>query len=147
MISNKCYYGLRAMLELTLRQGGGPVTIADIAQSQDIPVRFLEAILRQLKQAGFADSVRGKEGGYFLAKPADKVTLAQLIRLFEGPLVSVNAQAASGGKARSPAEDVFAEVWNQADRALEAVLEKVTLDQLADRQQALSAAHATSYTI
>ena len=60
MISNKCNYALRALLELAKRDGGGPATIVDIAQAQSIPARFLEAILRQLKQAGLTESVRGK---------------------------------------------------------------------------------------
>ena len=86
MISNKCYYGLRAMLELAIHEGDGPITIGDIAAARNIPVRFLEAILRQLKQAGLADSARGKEGGYQLARPAREISAASIIDAIEGPV-------------------------------------------------------------
>lgn len=146
MISNKCYYALKAMLELSVREGSGPVTIGDIAAKQNIPVRFLEAILRQLKQAGLADSVRGKEGGYYLGTPARNITVGGVIRLFEGPLVGVNTSATPARRSRT-ARDVFQHVWDEAERALGSVFEGVDFGMLADEQRARENAHVTNYSI
>jgi Rrf2 family cysteine metabolism transcriptional repressor len=145
MISNKCYYALKAMLELAIREGSGPVTIGDIAAKQHIPVRFLEAILRQLKQAGFADSVRGKDGGYYLSAPAKSVTVGAIIRLFEGPLIAINTNG--GGPRRHEATDVFQHVWDQAEEALGSVFDMVHFGKLADEYRSREAANVANYSI
>jgi len=124
-ISKKCDYALRAMLELALREGKGSVPIGQIARAQGIPVRFLEAILRQLKQAGLAESNRGKDGGYFLACPAHNLTVGAIIEVFEGRV---------GRLADGPTEDVFASLWKEADEAIQAVYGRVTIGDLADRE-------------
>jgi Rrf2 family protein len=146
MISNKCCYALKAMLELAVREGSGPVTIGDIATKQSIPVRFLEAIMRQLKQAGFADSVRGKEGGYYLSTPARSVTVGDVVRLFEGPLVGTS-MAATPARARKNSRDVFQAVWDEAERALGSVFERVDFGTLAEEQRALETTHVANYSI
>lgn len=143
MISNKCYYGLRAMLELAIHEGDGPITIGDIAAARNIPVRFLEAILRQLKQAGLADSARGKEGGYQLARPAQRIHVGEVIRLFEGPLLAVSAQL----EGPEPGTDVFTEVWQQGESALNQALDHISFATLAERERALDAAESSNYTI
>ncbi len=139
MISNKCIYALKAMLELAIREGNRPVTIGDIAGARDIPERFLEAIMRQLKQAELADSVRGKEGGYRLGMPAGRINVGQVIKLFEGPLF------AASGTSRNP--DVLQNVWRDAEAALADVLDKTTFAELAEREKNQQMAGATSYSI
>ena len=141
MISNRCYYALKATLELAKREGGGLVTIAEIARSQRIPSRFLEAILLQLKQAGYAQSVRGKEGGYLLAKPAAKITVAHILYLFEGPLLAV--AATDEENKRSGQTDIFEEVWKKAESATSAILDKMTFRDLAEKDK-LRASHSVS---
>ena len=74
-VSQKCQYTLRAMFELAKRRGAGPVTVAEIAQAQAIPPRFLEVILQGLRTAGRVQSQRGTGGGYVLAGPPDTVTV------------------------------------------------------------------------
>jgi Rrf2 family transcriptional regulator, cysteine metabolism repressor len=143
MISNKCYYALRAVLELAVREGDGPITIGDIATARGIPVRFLEAILRQVKQAGLADSARGKDGGYSLARPAHRITVGEVVRLFEGPMLAVSAQV----ERATPGSDVFVGVWQRGEAALAGALDSVTFGSLAERERALDAAHAENYTI
>ena len=148
MISNKCYYGLKAMLELALRHGGGkPVTIGEIAEAQRIPVRFLEAILRQLKQGGLAESTRGKEGGYFLAKAANRITVGQVIRLIDGPLVGVNALQGKEGHAGHHQEDPFADIWQRADKAIAAVYDHATFSSIVDREHERVAGQASNFSI
>lgn len=143
MISNKCYYGLRAVLELAIHEGNGPITIGDIAAARDIPVRFLEAILRQIKQAGLADSARGKAGGYSLARPSHRISVGEVVRLFEGPMLAVSAQVERPGSG----SDVFARVWQQGETALAAALDTVSFGELAEQERALDAADASNFNI
>lgn len=145
MISNRCLYALKAMLELGLRHRQGPITIGQIAEAQHIPVRFLEAILRQLKQAGLANSARGKEGGYQLAREPHRITMGEVIRLFEGPLVSVGKAETSSASSEAP--DVFTPVWQEAEHALAGVYDETDFGMLIDRERNRSEAQATNFTI
>lgn len=86
MLSNKTKYALKALGFLAGKYGQGPVLISDIAKTKKIPIKFLETILLELKQAGVLDSKKGKGGGYFLVQPPKKTTLAKAIRLVGGPI-------------------------------------------------------------
>ena len=86
MLTVKAKYALRAMLDLANAETGRPVFIADIARRQDIPRRFLENILIELKKSGLVVSHRGKHGGYALARPAAEISFAEIIRISDGPL-------------------------------------------------------------
>jgi len=147
MISNKCYYALKAMLELAKREGGGPVTIGDIADAQKMPARFLESILRQLKQAGFTDSMRGKEGGYYLAKSAREISVGEILRLIEGPLVAVSPFASQDESSSGASHDPFVEVWGSAEEALTAVLDDIRFDDLASKEIERERRHVADYMI
>ena len=91
-VTQKCQYALRALFELAKRQGDGVVRAADIAANQAIPKRFLEVILHQLRQGGFVDSQRGKEGGFYLGRPAEAITVGEIIRFIDGPINPVDCQ-------------------------------------------------------
>ena len=145
MISNRCLYALKATLELSLRQKKGPITIGQIAEAQKIPVRFLEAILRQLKQAGLANSARGKEGGYQLAREPHAITMGEVIRIFEGPLVSANKS--ENGEPATDVPNVFVPVWREAEQALAAVYDKTDFGTLADREHNRTSVQATNFSI
>ena len=88
MISKKTKYALKALTGLAAANShsGAPVLTSRLAEGQRIPRKFLEQILLELKRDGFVKSKMGKKGGYFLAKPAEKIKLGSVIRLFEGPL-------------------------------------------------------------
>lgn len=146
MISNRCHYALRAMLELTLRDGRGPVPTSEIAAAQNIPARFLEAIMRQLKQAGLVDSVRGKEGGYFLAQPASRIHVGTVLTLFDGPIFS-DAEQLSPQVVRENEADVFVEVWRTAESALDTVFARYTFDVLLEREHQRRFALSANYVI
>jgi len=145
MISNRCLYALKAILELSLRRQQGPVTIGEIAGSQQIPARFLEAILRQLKQAGIVNSVRGKEGGYHLAREPHTISVGEIIRQFEGPLVMTGKSDAGDRSEAIP--DVFATVWQSAEAALAEVYDGTDFGSLAEWEQNRSQIQATNFTI
>lgn len=136
MISRKCDYALRAMLELALNEGGGPVTIGQIAKARGIPARFLEAILRQLKQAGLCESLRGKEGGYRLSGRAADIPVARVIEIFE-----------PRPHDRHRADDIFAVLWRHAEEAADEVFRAVTYADLADRETRRLQGQATDFNI
>jgi Rrf2 family transcriptional regulator, cysteine metabolism repressor len=133
MISNRCLYALKATLELALSESGELVTIGQIAEAQDIPPRFLEAILVQLKQSGYAQSVRGKEGGYRLAKPARSITVGEIVSLFEGPLIAPRSTQAAAGRRQRTAGDIFSPIWADAEKTLDTVFRKTQFADLAER--------------
>jgi Rrf2 family protein len=128
-ISAKADYALRALVELAAR-GGGPVKGEVLAGSQDIPPRFLESILAQLRQRGILLSRRGAEGGYWLARPAETITLAEVIRATDGPLASVRGQRPESVAYEGAAERL-SEVWIAVRSSLRAVLEVVTVADVA----------------
>ena len=86
MLSKKTQYAFKALMYLAQKQDKGPVLIAEIAEQKKIPLKFLETILLQLRKDGILGSKKGKGGGYFMAKNADKVFLAEVLRLVDGPI-------------------------------------------------------------
>ena len=86
MLSKKTQYAMRALSYLAARQDKGPVLITDIAEQKKIPVKFLENILLELKNANILGSKKGRGGGYFLKNTPDKTSLATIIRIVDGPI-------------------------------------------------------------
>jgi Rrf2 family protein len=89
MLSRKAKYGVQALLSLARQHGNGPKLIADLAEQEQIPKKFLELILLQLKNAGILSSRKGKGGGYFLAKDPAQITMGSAVRVLDGPLAPV----------------------------------------------------------
>ena len=85
-LTSRSEYALLALVHLARQRGEGFVPVEAIAQAQDIPARYLEQLLLALKRARYVRSCRGQHGGYCLAKPADRITLAEIVRLFDGAL-------------------------------------------------------------
>jgi Rrf2 family protein len=129
-VSAKADYAIRAAVELAAAGEGPPVKGDRIAQAQQIPANFLENILSDLRNAGLVSSRRGAEGGYWLARPADQISLADVIRAVDGPLANVRGvrseQVEYGGSAER-----LRDVWVAVRASLRSVLERVTLDDLA----------------
>lgn len=95
MLSQKCKYALQALLVLARENSDNLLLVSDIAERENLPKKFLEAILLELNRNGLVRSRRGRGGGYALAKPADLITFGQVVRIMDGPLaplacVSVN---------------------------------------------------------
>ncbi|HVX80120.1 MAG TPA: Rrf2 family transcriptional regulator [Devosiaceae bacterium] len=86
MISQRAKYALRALLVLAEAPPGEPLMISEISKRQVIPKKFLEQILLELKRAGLVESRRGRLGGYALARPAEKITFGEVVRLLDGPV-------------------------------------------------------------
>ena len=131
ILSQKCQYALRAMYEITRREEDWPIKSGDIAEAQAIPPRFLENILAQLKQGGFVDSKRGKEGGYMLADPERAVTVGEVIRFVQGPLVPVHCMIEGGAAACVFQHDCpFHAMWARARDAVVGVYDNTTFQDL-----------------
>jgi len=129
-ISAKVDYALRAVVELAAAGSEHPVKGERLAQAQEIPLKFLENILSELRHAGIVRSQRGVEGGYWLARPAGEISVADVIRAVEGPLANVRGvgpeQVEYEGAAAS-----LRDVWIALRASLRSVLEEVTLADVA----------------
>lgn len=129
-VTAKADYAVRAAVELAAGSRDSPRKVDDVARAQDIPLSFLENILTQLRSAGVVRSQRGPEGGYWLARAPEEITLAQVIRAVEGPLVGVRGMRPEeidyGGSAES-----LQRVWIALRANLRRVLEAVTVAQVA----------------
>jgi Rrf2 family protein len=128
-VSVKCEYALRAVLDLSLAAPGQPIRIADVANRQKVPQKFLETILAELKKHGFLESKRGAEGGYMLARPAESITVGQVLRSIEGGRT---------GRAALDEPGPLGDFWNRVDSAVSSVIDRTTFAELArewrDRQ-------------
>src|SRR5262245_18052316 len=89
MLTKKSKYGIKALLSLAEDAGRGPVLVADLADRQRLPKKFLEAILLELKRHGLLHSKKGRGGGYFLGRALSQITLGQVIRILDGPLALI----------------------------------------------------------
>ena len=128
-VSAKVDYALRAALELAVA-GDGPTKGEHIAQAQDIPLKFLENILLELRHGGLVQSQRGAEGGYWLARPPEEIKLADVIRAVEGPLANVRGERPESVEYSGPAEKLR-DVWVALRANMRAVLEELTLADVA----------------
>jgi Rrf2 family transcriptional regulator, cysteine metabolism repressor len=144
-ITQRSEYAIQALLELALRNGSGPVTIADIAAAQRLPQKFLAVILVRLKQAGVVVSERGTRGGYRLARAPSKITAGQVVRLLDGPV----QPAGDGGRTpeSSHGESVLFDLRQQIAQAVENVLNHITLADLIEHEVRRQAALVTNYSI
>ena len=129
-ISAKVDYAVRAAVELAAASAEKPVKAETIANAQGIPLNFLENILGELRHAGIVRSHRGAEGGFRLAKPPEKVTVADIMRAVEGPLASVRGGPPEDASYTGAAE-TLPRVWIAVRANLRNVVEHVTLADVA----------------
>jgi Rrf2 family protein len=132
-VSAKSDYALRALIELAVRPGGDPVSAEELGRLQEIPHGFLQAILADLRRAGIVLSQRGQSGGWRLAKEAGEVTVADVIRAVDGPLVSVHGKRPEAVSYNESA-DALQLVWIAARSSLREVCEQVSIQALAERK-------------
>jgi Rrf2 family protein len=126
-VSAKSDYAVRALLELAQAGGGdGPVKGERLAQGQDIPLKFLENILIDLRHAGIVRSQRGAEGGYWLARSPDEIYVGEVIRAVDGPLASVRGEAPEDLDYDGAAEHLQT-VWIAVRASLRSVVDELTL--------------------
>jgi len=137
-ISTRGRYSTRAMLDLALHFGKGPVLIRDISKRQRISKGYLEQLFIPLRSAGLVRGLRGASGGFTLARPPTEIRLSEIIRATEGssaPAVCVD----EGNPCAQSRECVTRDVWSEIKRACDNVLESKTLQDLVEKQRAKSA--------
>lgn len=146
MLSQKAKYALKAMLALAERENGELLQAGDIAEQQNVPRKFLELILLDLRKHGLVHSHRGKHGGYALAKPADAITFGQIIRIMDGPLAPIPCASLTGYRRCVDCADEKACAIRRAMRevrdAAAGILDNLTLEQA----QGAGSAHAEMLT-
>jgi Rrf2 family protein len=137
-ISAKVDYGMRALLELA--EAKDPVTGESLAQVQGLPPKFLSAILNDLRRVGLVLSQRGLDGGYRLARPADQITVAEVMRALDGPLAEVRGLRPEDASYQGAAARLQ-DVWVATRASLRSVLEAVTLEDIVKGSLPASVAH------
>jgi len=139
-ISHRGLYALKALLNLAAAHEGGLVKIHEIADEEDIPVKFLEGILVTLKNARLLSSERGREGGYRLRRPPSEIMIGEVVRIMDGPLAPLGDAVELAHRVRTEPRhpglfDVFLDVRNAAA----AILDHTTLADVLKRDQRLEA--------
>lgn len=129
-ISARADYAVRAVLELAVRQGADPVKAETISAAQGIPHKFLEGILGDLRRGGIVDSRRGGGGGYRLARDAAGVTVADVMRAVDGPIVSVRGERPTGLTYTGTAQPLLP-LWIALRANVRKILEGVTIADIA----------------
>jgi len=132
-VSAKSDYALRALIEMSSREDGKAVSAEELGRLQEIPHGFLQAILADLRKAGVVISQRGQSGGWRMAKSPADVSVADVIRAVDGPLVSVYGLRPEAVTYNDRAE-VLQHVWIAARDSLREVFEKVSIEQLATQR-------------
>ena len=147
-ISQKCQYALRAIFELAKRRDQVPVKIAEIAESQAIPVRFLEVILSQLKQGEFVSSQRGNKGGYMLARSPEDLTIGEVMQFMQGPIGPVDC-VVEGSKDKCPlyGDCAFLPMWEEVAEAISNVYDNTTFLSLVEQEKQRNKKRVPHYSI
>jgi Rrf2 family protein len=133
-LSTRSRYGTRILVDLARHNNQGPVQIGEISKRQDISVKYLEQLIRPLKQASLVESVRGPKGGHMLAKKPEDITLGQIVRLFEGQ--SDLVECVSNPEKCNMADDCQVRLaWRDATRVLYEKLDSTTIADLMSGNQ------------
>ena len=133
-LSTRARYGTRALLELALHWGEGPVLLKDIAQRQQIPLPYLQQLIGPLVKTGIIKTTRGIRGGISLLKPPNEVRLSEVVQLLEGSIAPVKC-VDSPETCPLSGHCVTRDIWEEVKKAIGTVLESVTLQELVERQR------------
>ncbi|MCC6536173.1 MAG: Rrf2 family transcriptional regulator [Bryobacterales bacterium] len=142
-ISVKGEYALLAILDLAMQRPGEPIKIAGIAKRQRIPQKFLELILSALKQGGFVESRRGADGGYLLARPADAITVGEVLRYMEGG----RSRKSPTPKGPPGAPTPFGALWTEVETVVTGILDRNSFAELARSWQDRQARYIPNWDI
>lgn len=141
-ISSRGEYGVRAMFDLAQRFGEGPIPLKSVAERQEISEHYLEQLMGALRKAGLVSSVRGAQGGYELAHDPGRITIGDVIRALEGPVLTVHGTERERDRARAdqtPEQAALASVWRRLAQKVNEILDSVSLADLCDEAARLKA--------
>ncbi|MEW6075774.1 MAG: Rrf2 family transcriptional regulator [Candidatus Omnitrophota bacterium] len=125
-------YALKAVLDLALNEGR-VVTIHELAKRADIPIKFLEQVLLDLKRGSFVESRRGKIGGYLLARPASRIKLGEVIRFIDGPIEPITCVEKNYSGCTDIYKCVFRAIWVEVALATSNIIDNVSFEDLANQ--------------
>ena len=131
-LSTRTRYAVRAIIELAQNDSKKPLQLKIIAQRQDISVKYLEQLMAVLRSAGFVRSIRGSKGGYVLAKAPNEIKLNDVMHRLEGTVATVECVENDDYCSRS-ADCAARYLWTQVEKAIDKVLEEITLQDLVDK--------------
>ena len=142
MLSRKAKYGLRSLIHLAQKRGQGPIQIREISEQLDIPRKFLEAILLELRNNGILQSRQGKEGGYYLERASDTISIGNIVRMLDGPLAIVPCVSQTAyARCNDCTEEHLCSIrWvmKEVRDASAKILDQTTLDQLVTKANDLN---------
>ncbi|QGG46711.1 RrF2 family transcriptional regulator [Heliorestis convoluta] len=135
-LSTKGQYGVRAMFELALQYGQGPVSLKLVAERQDISEHYLEQIIALLRKAGLVNSIRGAQGGYVLAREPAAISIGDIIRVLEGPVAPVECVNDESSDRCIRAEQCVSKmVWAKVKNSIEQVIDSITLADMCEEAE------------
>ncbi len=132
-ITYKGDYALKTILDLAMHYGSGVVTIHELAERIDAPIKFLEQILLDLKRGGFVESRRGNIGGYLLARHPSKLKLGEVIRFIEGPVEPIACTDKKYTACNDLYKCAFRRIWQDVAKATSDIIDNITFEELVDK--------------
>jgi Rrf2 family cysteine metabolism transcriptional repressor len=132
-ITYKGDYALKTILDLSVHYSNSPVTISVLAKRADIPIKFLEQILLDLKRGGFVESKRGKVGGYLLSKPPAQIRLGDVIRFIDGPIEPIACVDKKYHGCSDIYKCMFRNIWQEIAKTTSKVIDNITFEDLAKK--------------
>jgi len=132
-LSTKGKYGVKALFELAMHQGAGPVSLKTIAERQGLSEHYLEQLAAPLRRAGLITAMRGAQGGYMLARPASQITVGDVIRVLEGPVGFTDCATEGEPDPDCAANCPVHGVWERVTEAIVKVIDSITLQDLVDQ--------------
>ena len=134
-LSTKGRYGVKAMIELALSYGEGPIPLNNIASKQDISIHYLEQLFSSLRKAGLVKSIRGAQGGYILADKPQNITVGDIIRTLEGPLAPADCVIEDSKECTKADCCVTRNIWVKIRDSINDVVDSITLQDMIDDYQ------------
>lgn len=146
-LSTKGKYGVKALFELAMYEGTGPVSLKTVADRQGLSEHYLEQLAAPLRKAGLITSVRGAQGGYVLSRAANQITVGDIIRVLEGPIGFTDCSTEGEPGPDCAATCVVHGVWEKVTRQIVQVIDSITLADLVEQARADMARDNLSYQI
>ncbi len=142
-LSTKGRYGLRAVLDLAMHCDNEAVALSSIAERQHISMSYLEQLIAKLKRAGIVNSIRGAQGGYVLAKPADEISVGDILRALEGDLHPVDCAEVYGSHEQCETADVCVTkfVWKRISDSISNAVDSILLSDLVEEGKEIEKKH------
>jgi Rrf2 family transcriptional regulator, cysteine metabolism repressor len=145
-ISTKIRYGTRAILELAVQYGKGPVELREIATKEGISLKYLEQVIIPLRTGGLVKSIRGSRGGYTLAKPPSRIRLSEVVGVLEGPF-SLTECLQDPTVCQKVSVCVTRDVWKKVSDAINGILTSITLEEMVNRRKEKEGPFRPTYEI